>query len=90
MKGDFLHFEHQNFNIWGFNIDLIRQPFLRLFGAPKRVDTGAADAEQMHSARKLERFMSTVTKVFIDCPRQAPDTAEGVEQNGDDEGQDQT
>lgn len=86
MTGEFLHFDHEHFDIWGFDVDLIRQPFIRVFGIPKASIPGAPKAVQMQSASRLERFKSRATRVFVDCPRQALADAEGVEQNGEDDG----
>lgn len=88
MTGDFLHFKHEHFDIWGFNVDLIRQPFIRVFGTPRAPKPSDPKGAQVQSVGRLERFKSRATEVFVDCPHQAPADAEGVEQNGDDGGED--
>lgn len=82
MRGEFIHDDHDNLEIWGFDVDLIRRPFIRVYGQHQ-----GGTAGNPPSTFLLNRFSSRPTRVFVDCPRWVD--VEGVVENGEDGGEDE-
>lgn len=80
MKGQFLHYEHDHTTVWGHEVELIRQPFLRVFG-----DADKPHRCPLYSTRNLDCYLVEPAHVFVNYARRTPREIDG---EGDDNGAD--
>jgi hypothetical protein len=72
MKGQFLHHEHDHTTVWDHEVELIRQPFLRIFGHADK-----PHGFPLYSARNLDFFLAGPAHVFVNCARRPPPEIDG-------------
>lgn len=80
MKGQFLHYEHNHTTVWGHEVELIRQPFIRVFGDPDK-----APNFPLYSTQNLGYYQAQPAHVFVNCERHPPPE---IDSEGDDNGDD--
>lgn len=82
MKGQFLHYEHDHTTVWGHEVELIRQPFLRVFGHADK-----PHGFPLYSTRNADFCLVAPAHVFVNCARRPRPEIDGEGGGSGDDGE---